>query len=241
MSEANETQPSGAAKDPGTQDETPRHARRQRVSAGAASIDYDALLAKCGLDDLPEVFAMRDVDNRILQEREPCYQLLADCFLGQGLHGTHYMEGATVVCDTPPNQHMQPLNRAAAINYALWLESLPRNRAFIDIGDMSEAAHMLAKDPDVTKLPPTDYQNAVVRLAEELKLRREGKDARSIPGMQHNFAPQSGGKSPPMLGAKMSDLSQLGPGMTRNLAAVTGPGAGVRKAAAPLGGPPPGR
>lgn len=252
MSDGNDTQQNGAAQDPAVQAAAQAHAqtvqaeqpraRRQRAAVGeSASIDYDALLVKVGLDDLPEVFAMRDVDNRILQEREPCYQLLADCFLGQGLHGTHYMEGATVVCDTPPNQHMQPLNRAAAINYALWLESLPRNRAFIDIGDMSEAAHMLAKNPDVTKLPPTDYQNAVVKLAEELKLRREGKDARSIPGLSHNFAPQSGGKSPPMLGAKMSDLSQLGPGMTRNVAAVTGPGAGVRKAAAPLGGLPPGR
>jgi hypothetical protein len=51
----------------------------------------------------------------------------------------------------------------------------------------------------------------------------------------------SGGKSPPMLGAKMSDMSQIGPGMTRNLAVATGPGAGVRRAAAPPGGPSPGR
>lgn len=206
-----------------------------------AGNDHEALLIKAGFGDLPEVFAMREGTD-ILQEREPCYQLMADCFLGRGLHGTHYMEGATVVIHDTPNQHMKPLNRAAGINYALWLESLPRNRTFIDIGDMSEAAHMLAKDPDVTKLSPTKYQEAVVALAEELKLRREGRDgSRALPGIQHNFAPQSGGKAPPMLGAKTSDMSQLGPGQTRNMAQVTGPGAGVRKAANPLGGPPPGR
>jgi hypothetical protein len=225
---------------PQDQAQAPRQNRRAR--AAEASIDIEAMLERCGLSDLPEVFAMRDVDGSILQERAPCFQLQTQCFLGRGLHGTLWEEGATVVYEDQPNQHMQPLNRAGAINYVMWLDSLPRNRTFIDIGDMSEAAHMLAKDPDVTKLPPLQYQKAVMDLATELKLRREGRDARSLPDMQsHNFAPQSGGKSPPMLGAKMSDMSQLGPGMTRGVATVTGPAAGVRKAAPPMGGPLPGR
>jgi hypothetical protein len=95
-------------------------------------------------------------------------------------------------------------------------------------------------DLDVT----FSMRDLATRVAEGLRMRREGKTAMDLRAgdISRNFAPQSGGRSPPMLGAKMSDMSQIGPGMTRNLAAVTGSGAGVRRAAAaPLGGPPPGR
>lgn len=218
--------------------------------AGAApfdgrAIDDKALLAKYDLTELEPVFAMRDPGTgEILKEKEPCYECLADGFYGNGLHGTFFMEGATIVIHTPPNQHMRPLNRAAGINYARWMESLPQNRVVFDIGDMAEAGAILAKDPRVQQMTPLQAQQAVIRLAEGLKLRRDpsAKDMR-VNDINRNFAPQSGGKSPPMLGAKMSDMSQVGPGQTRAATAVTGPGAGVRKAnnAPPLGGPPPGR
>lgn len=207
----------------------------------ARALDDKALLAKYSLSDLDAVFAMRD-GNEIIRESEPCFECLAEGFYGNGMHGTWYQEGATIVLATTPNEHLRPLNRAAGLLYAKWLESLPQNRTYIDIGDMSEAAGILAKDPRVEKMSPQQAQRAVIAVAEGLKLKRDpnARDLRTA-DINRNFAPASGGKSPPMLGAKMSDLSQIGPGMTRGVATVTGPGAGARRATNPLGGPPPGR
>jgi hypothetical protein len=206
------------------------------------ALDDKALLAKYELDDLEVVFAMRDTGGEIIREKEPCYECLAEGFYGSGMHGTWYQEGATIVLSTTPNEQLRPLNRAAGIAYASWLESLPQNRTYIDIGDMSEAAVILAKDPRVALMSQAQAQRCTIAVAEGLKLKRDphARDLRAS-DINRNFAPASGGKAPPMLNAKMSDLSQIGPGMTRNVATVTGPGAGVRRAANPLGGPPPGR
>src|SRR6185437_16812140 len=114
--------------------------------SGGVAIDDKALLTKYGFDDLEPVFAMRDIDGQILKEKEPCYQLQAEGFYGRGLHGTWYQEGAVIVTPDVPNQHMKPLNRAAGVNYAKWLETLPQNKVTIEIGDMSEAAVILSKD-----------------------------------------------------------------------------------------------
>lgn len=218
---------------------------RRVVGSSGHAMDDKALLAKYGFDDLEVVFAMRDpATNEILREKEPCYELLAEGFYGQGLHGTWYQEGATLVMDGQPNQHMRPLNRAAGVNYAKWMESLPENRTFIDIGDMAEAAQILSKDPRMHQMSPAQAQRTTIMVAEGLKLKREGKEAKDLRAgdISRNFAPQSGGNKPPMLGAKMSDMSQTGPGQTRSIAAVTGPGPGVRRGpGSPLGGPPPGR
>lgn len=238
MSEAkNET-----AERPATVDDVVKDAlgSSRGVLVGRA-LDDKALLAKYGLDELEPVFAMRD-GNEIIREKDPCYECLAEGFYGNGMHGTWYQEGATIVLSTTPNEQLRPLNRAAGVAYANWLESLPQNRTYIDIGDMSEAAVILAKDPRVAQMSQAQAQRATIAVAEGLKLKRDpnARDLRTA-DINRNFAPASGGKSPPMLGAKMSDLSQIGPGMTRNMAEVTGPGAGVRRAANPLGGPPPGR
>lgn len=80
-----------------------------------------------------------------------------------------------------------------------------------------------------------------MKFAVRLKLRREGKDARELPAMGHNFAPVSGGKAPPLLGAKMSDMTQRAPGETRTAAVIPSGAAGSRLAHSSLGGPPPGR
>lgn len=203
--------------------------------------DVDALLARYGLSDLPVVFAIRNADNTILQEKAACYQCMTEGFYGRGMTGTFYQEGDVIVAEFTPNEQMMPLNRAAALKFANWRESLPANRAPIDIGDMSEAAQMLAKDPRVTDLPPDDYQRAVVELASRLKLKRQGKDALELPQLQHNFAPQSGGKAPPILGAKLSDMASRGPGFTNAAPAGASSVGGARRAAPALGGPLPGR
>jgi hypothetical protein len=179
-----------------------------------ATADTDqALLAQYNLAHLPEVFAMRDGDQ-IIQERAPCYRCAADGFYGLGTAGTWYEEGSIIVLDATPNQHTEPLNRAGALRWAKWARSLPTTRAAFDIGDMAEAAQMMAKNPKVTQLDPLAYQTALIKLCEEIKIRREGKDARTLPGMSpHNFAPQSGrSSSPPILGAKVAHMAERGPG-----------------------------
>ena len=102
---------------------------------------------------------------------------------------------------------------------------------------------MLAKDPRVTDLPPDDYQRAVVDLATRLKIKRAGKDYVELPLMSpHNFAPVSGGKAPPILGAKLSDMAARGPGFTSTPPAGATTVGGARKAVlpiAPMGGPVP--
>jgi hypothetical protein len=165
---------------------------------------------------------------------------MTEGFYGRGMTGTFYQEGDIIVAEFTPNEQMAPLNRAAALKLASWRETLPANRAPIDIGDMSEAAQMLAKDPRVTDLPPDDYQRAVVELATRLKVKRQGKDALELPQLAHNFAPQSGGKAPPILGAKLSDMASRGPGFTNAQPANASTAGGVRRAApapAAIGGP----
>lgn len=197
-------------------------------------------LADTAFSALPDVFAMRD-GATIIQEREPCYECQADCFLGAGVTGTRYDEGSIVVTRVVPNIHMQPLNRAAALNYVKWIERLPEYRTPIDAGDMAEAAQMLAADAQ--SMNKLQWQSAVTKLAVEIKLRREGKEARDLPGIGHNFAHQPNrGSVPPILGAKMSDMAQRLPGETRLATAMpTGPQTppNVRRgAAAPLAGMP---
>lgn len=209
------------------------------ATADAQDDGVDTRLMQYGFQDLPDVFAMRDDNGQIIQERAPTYQCRADGFYGQGRDGTHFVEGAIVVTDIVPNEHLEPLNRAGAIKYVNWLCSLPGNRAPIDIGDMSEAAHMLAKDPQVTALSPVAYQAAVIKLAEELKLKREGKDARTLPNIGHNFKSASGGNAPPILGAKTSDMAQRRPGETRIPDGIpAGHVAGTRRGSTALGGIP---
>lgn len=211
----------------------PKTARR------GADADHEALLTRYGLNDLPVVFAIRNGDNSIVQEKAACYQCTADGFYGRGLTGTYYQEGDVIVAEFVPNEHMQPLNRAAALKFAMWRESLPNNKAPIAIEDMAEAAQMLAKDPRVTDLPPDDYQRAVVELASRLKIKRAGKDYVELPQLSaHNFAPQSGGKAPPILGAKQAAMADRGPGS--GTANATGVGGARRASVAPaaLGGTP---
>lgn len=189
----------------------------------------------------PDTFAMRNEDGSIIQESEPCYVCRADGFYGTGMQGTQYAEGSIIVSNMVPNEHLEPLNRAAALNYVRWLERLPEHRAPIDVGDMSEAAHMLAKDPKWLELTPPQAQSAVIKLAVELKLRRDGREARELPPIGHNFIRTSGKAAPPILGAKMSDMGQRLPGETRLAAAIPAIGVGPitrRAVAAPMGGVP---
>jgi len=221
-------------------DETPNESKRD--ARRGADADNEARLARYGYADVPEVFAMQNPDRSMIQERQACYQCATEGFYGRGITGTYYQEGDIIVAEFTPNDQMVPLNRAAALKMIAWRESLPQSKAPIDIGDMSEAAQMLAKDPRVTDLPPEEYQRAVTDLATRLKIKRLGKDALDLPQMSsHNFAPLSGSKAPPILGAKLSDMAQRGPGFNHPSAPGATAVGGVRRvtsAPAPLGGNP---
>lgn len=170
------------------------------------------LLSKFNFSALPEVFALQTGEG-VIQEREPCYRCTSPGFYGRGTEGTYYDEGSIIVYDSIPNASMEPLNLAAALEWITWAESLPSHRASIDITDLAEAASRLRNDPRINDLPPGKYEQAVIKLAEELKLIREGRDARSLPQLGHNFTNTTTTKAP-LLGAKMSDMSQRGPGET---------------------------
>jgi len=198
------------------------------------------ILVGTEFEHLPVVFAMQNDDRSITQEHDPAYLCRADCFLGSGREVTLYEESSIVVTRASPNMQMEPLNRAAAIIYIKWLQRLPQHRAPIDVGDMAEAAQMLAVDPEVLKLNKVEWQQAVTKLAAELKLRREGLDAKELPPIGHNFARGTRSAAPPILGAKMADMSQRFPGETRYATAVPqfSPGPATRRAtAAPMNMP----
>jgi len=201
------------------------------------------ILAGTEFEGLPDLFAMRHDDGAIIQEREPCYLCRADCFLGSGREVTLFEESSIVVTGAVPNMHMEPLNRAAAVNYVKFLHRLPESRAPIDVGDMAEAAQMLAVDPEVLKLNKVQWQAAVVELATKLKLRREGLEAKDLPPIGHNFVRGARTQAPPILGAKLADMSQNLPGQTRYAAAIPAysPGPVTRRANAPAMNTPPGR
>jgi hypothetical protein len=216
----------------------PRNGKRQQ--------ELNDPLAGTEFEHLPDVFAMRNEDGSVIQEREPCYLCRADCFLGMGMAGTLYEESSIVVTRERPNEHMEPLNRAAAIARLNWYASLPQDKVVISIEDMAEAATMCAADPEWAKLNKIDKQKAARKLAIEIKARREGVEARDLPPIGHNFvrAP-SRTAAPPLLGAKIADMGARHPGETRFATSVPqyGPDRPItrRGAAAPMGGIPPGR
>ena len=202
---------------------------RPRRRNGAPEAEAD-ILAGTEYEGLPECFTMQ-ANGGFVQEREPCYNVKAECFIGMGREATLYEEGAVVVTPLPPNANMEPLNRAAALAFVKWQSRLPVGRAPIDVGDLAEAANMLAKDPEALKLNPVDWQSAITDLATKLKLRRDGKDARDTPPMGHNFVRGPQTAPGPLLNAKLSEMSQRLPGETRFATAVPayGPGAQTRK------------
>ena len=205
-----------------------------------ADADNEARLARHGFADLPVVFAIRGADGRIEQEKLPVYECLSPIFEGRSMTGTLYQEGDIIVSEGIPNEQKRPLNRAAALKYIDWMESLPASQAPIDIGDMAEAARMLARDPRTEALAPDDHQRALIALATKLKIKRQGKDALELPQIAHNFNPAPGGKAPPILGAKLSDMGARAPGFTNSPPAGATTVGGARRitaAPSPLGGP----
>jgi hypothetical protein len=177
-----------------------------------AKNDDDTELARmtAAFGDLPETFVHRNGDGTISQIKDPCYNLLSPGFYGD----TWYDEGEVIATFVCPNHEMQPLNRAAARRMMKWLDSLPAEKAPITIEDMTEAAFMLAKDPEYGARSHQERCLAAQKLAVELKARRDrvlngGVELPNLPGTALRAAKSS---APAMPNIKIADANVRGPG-----------------------------
>lgn len=143
--------------------------------------------------DLPEVY-FAESGERIA---EPVYALLAPGFYG----ATYYNEGEHIIFPDTPNHHMQPLNRAAGAQMAVWLEGLPGAGQNSTPEDLIEAAMMLRPREGEPVLNHQEFNKAVIKLAAELKAKRDGRGAPALPSGQVP-RPATNPTAPPMANAR---------------------------------------
>lgn len=180
---------------------TPQHEPQAPMQDGVAAM----------FGDLPETFVHRNGDGTIMQVREPCYNLLGPGFYSD----TWYDEGEVITTGICPNHEMQPLNRAAGQRYFDWLQSLPAEKAPITIEDMTEAAFMLAKDPNYGAMSHRERCMAAQRLAIELKARRDMQlNGGVAPYPVGGIVRVSRSNAPAMPNVRISDMNVRGPGMS---------------------------
>lgn len=204
-----------------------------KLDKGKRNNEVDPLLGS-GYEHLPEVYVKPMQDGTIVQERDPCYQILEPgAFLGIGREATLWEADSQVVTTQPPNAQMWPLNRAAALAVLRWRERLPETSAPIDIGDLAEAAQYLASEPEIQKLGRLEYQRELVKFASQLKGKRDDRGVRDMPLFAHNFARPTQSTAPPILGGRIAEMGQRFPGETRFATALPqyGPGAHIHRAA----------
>lgn len=107
----------------------------------------------------------------------PVYELLADCFFDDSL----WLAGEHIATDMTPNHHMHPLNKAAAERVEMWLSTLPQAGSNLRVDDLLEAAMMLRPKEGDAELTTADFHSAVVRLAGQIKAKREGGQGLTLP------------------------------------------------------------
>lgn len=134
------------------------------------------------------------------QVTAPAWRLLADGYYGD----THWLQNEILVMDMTPNHHLEPLNQAAALRMIDWLSSLPLNGAGLKEEDMVEASYMLRPREGVPEMTHDQYSRAVVKLALELKAKREGTGALRMPELQ-GVRPANRPDAPPMPNATFTD------------------------------------
>lgn len=183
---------------------------KNQTGAAGAEAEQEIDLRPSPFADLPEVFTHRNGDNTVSQIKQPCYNLLSPGFYGD----TWYDEGEIIATDICPNNEMQPLNRAAGVRFERWLDSLPAERAPITIEDMTEAAFMLAKDPDYGQKSHRERCMAAQKLAVALKERRDlqlngGVVLPNLPGTAIRAAKSA---APAMANIRVADGNVRGPG-----------------------------
>jgi hypothetical protein len=150
---------------------------------------------------LPEAYVADD-GTRVTA---PVYRLLADCFFGKpGGPPALWEAGTELQTDITPNEHMQPLNRAAAERLNRWEASLPIIAGKLDEADIQEAAALLAPREGEPVQPHPVWWAGVIKLAGELKMKRAGN---RIPDPVKTVAPLNQGHIPPMSAGDFKDVS----------------------------------
>jgi hypothetical protein len=168
--------------------------------------------------NLPEAYALRAENGGIIQIQEPCYALLAPCFLGKGMNATYYDEGEAVKTADCPNYHMQPLNRAAGQRYEKWLETQAVEHGVrVSVEDLVQAAATLSSTrsaEEIAKLDSETWTKAVHKLAVLIGKKRNDQlygDLR-VPDMANPTSRVAQSKSPPMAGLHYVDPALRAPG-----------------------------
>ena len=108
---------------------------------------------------------------------EPCWKLLADGYYGDTL----WLSGEIITARMTPNHHLEPLNRAAGIMMSDWLNSLPVGSAGLRDEDLIEASYMLRPREGVPEMTHEQFSSAMIKLARNLKDKREGREQRQLP------------------------------------------------------------
>jgi hypothetical protein len=169
-----------------------------------------------GLDDpygLPQ-FYIADGGARI---ERPVYLLEGDCFLGRpGGPPSYWEAGTELETDVIPNDNMRPLNRAAAIKYNEWKQSLPPEASACTPDELLEAGNILmrSRKPDDPEIPFEIWRASVYQLAMELKIRRDGRLPPSMPKSQQFVTPANGRPPPPMSAGDFKDMTHRDPNAT---------------------------
>jgi hypothetical protein len=196
-------------------------------------------------NNLPETYAFRQGDGSIRQVRDPVYNCLAAGFYGLRNDATHYEEGEIIIYDFTPNHHLQPLNAAAGARTMKWLEALPMTGSSINIEDLSEATVMIAKNPKLAEMSPEQISAATLKIAIELKKRRDTTAGMVLPPMSgetiETMHQRAGGKPPAMMATRMLDPTLRGPGQTGQRGVIHEPQVGrgnVQRAAQPMSAHP---
>lgn len=152
-------------------------------------------------DHLPDVYVADD-GTRVTA---PVYRLLADCFFGKpGGPPALWEAGTELQTDITPNEHMEPLNKAAGVRIQRWLTSLPVVTAKLEESDIAEAAALLAPREGEATQPHGQWWAGVIKLAGELKKKREG---RVIPETATTVSPLNQASVPPMSAGDFKDVS----------------------------------
>jgi hypothetical protein len=146
-------------------------------------------------DNLPDVYVSDSGDNI----STPVWRLLAPGFYGD----TYWLDGEILAMDIAPNHHLEPLNKAAGVRMVQWLNSLPLQSASLRDEDLIEASFMLRPREGVPEMTHQQFSHAIIKLALELKAKREGGQLR-MPELQ-GVRPASKSSAPPMPNAHFSD------------------------------------
>jgi hypothetical protein len=167
--------------------------------------------------NLPHAYGFRAENGAIIQIQESCYQLLAPCFLGNGVNATFYDEGEVVKTTACPNHHMQPLNKAAGERYERWLETQVVDHGVrVSVEDLVQAAATLASTKsaeEIAKLDSESWTKAVHKLAVLIGKKRNEQlyGGLRLPDMADPATRVGQTKSPPMAGLHYVDPALRGP------------------------------